>query len=100
MRKYLPNLLSALRASLSLLLFALAPFSPIFFALYALCGLSDMLDGFLARRLNCESAFGARLDSLADFLFPCLCSFPTASNFVNSERKRSIWKTCKACSFN
>lgn len=69
MRKYLPNLLSALRASLSLLLFALAPFSPIFFALYALCGLSDMLDGFLARRLNCESAFGARLDSLADFLF-------------------------------
>jgi len=40
-----------------------------------------MLDGFLARRWSVESQFGARLDSLADFvfvltvgykLFPCL----------------------------
>ena len=69
MRNYLPNLLSALRIPLSLLLFACAPLSPEFFVLYALCGLSDMLDGFLARRLNCESAFGGRLDSFADFLF-------------------------------
>ena len=28
-----------------------------------------MLDGFLARRLGVESKFGARLDSLADFVF-------------------------------
>ena len=70
MRKsQLPNLLSALRIPLSLLLFAFAPDSAPFLALYTLCGLSDMLDGFLASRLNCASPFGARLDSFADFLF-------------------------------
>ena len=32
-------------------------------------GLTDMLDGFLARRWGVESKFGGRLDSLADFVF-------------------------------
>ena len=43
--------------------------SPIFWALYLLCGVSDMLDGWLARRLHAESVFGARLDSAADLCF-------------------------------
>lgn len=37
-------------------------------ALYALAGLSDALDGFVARRLNQRSELGARLDPLADKL--------------------------------
>ena len=37
--------------------------------LYAIAGMTDMLDGFLARRWGVESKFGARLDSLADFVF-------------------------------
>ena len=49
-------------------------------------GTTDMLDGFLARRWDEESKFGARLDSMADFvlvltvgykLFPWL-KLPTA----------------------
>jgi len=40
-----------------------------FWALYVTAGLTDMLDGFLARRWGVESKFGARLDSLADFVF-------------------------------
>ena len=40
-----------------------------FWVLYLIAGLTDMLDGFLARRWGVESKFGARLDSLADFLF-------------------------------
>lgn len=32
----------------------------------AICGLTDWLDGFLARRLNQSSPYGAKLDSLAD----------------------------------
>ena len=52
-----------------------------FWTLYVTTGTTDMLDGFLARRWGVESKFGARLDSLADFvfvlavgykLFPCL----------------------------
>ena len=40
-----------------------------FWVLYLIAGLTDMLDGFLARRWGVESKFGARLDSLADFVF-------------------------------
>ena len=40
-----------------------------FWVLYLIAGLTDILDGFLARRWGVESKFGARLDSLADFVF-------------------------------
>jgi CDP-diacylglycerol--glycerol-3-phosphate 3-phosphatidyltransferase len=40
-----------------------------FWTLYVTAGTTDMLDGFLARRWDVESKFGARLDSLADFVF-------------------------------
>ena len=40
-----------------------------FWVLYLIAGITDMLDGFLARRWGVESKFGARLDSLADFVF-------------------------------
>ena len=37
--------------------------------LYVIAGLTDILDGFLARRWGVESKFGTRLDSVADFVF-------------------------------
>ena len=40
-----------------------------FWVLYLIAGLTDMLDGFLAKRWGVESKFGAKLDSLADFVF-------------------------------
>ena len=40
-----------------------------FWILYLIAGLTDILDGFLARRWGVVSKFGARLDSLADFVF-------------------------------
>ena len=40
-----------------------------FWVLYLIAGITDILDGFLARRWDVESKFGARLDSLADFVF-------------------------------
>ena len=40
-----------------------------FWVLYLIAGLTDILDGFLARLWGVESKFGAKLDSLADFLF-------------------------------
>jgi CDP-diacylglycerol--glycerol-3-phosphate 3-phosphatidyltransferase len=39
-----------------------------FGVLYLIAGLTDILDGFLARRWGVESKFGARLDSMADFV--------------------------------
>ena len=40
-----------------------------FWTLYVLCGLSDIADGWLARKLHAESKTGAVLDSVADLLF-------------------------------
>ena len=67
--KNLPNALTCLRLLFAALLVLPAAFSPAFYALYALCGLTDVLDGYLARRLHAASAAGARLDSIADFVF-------------------------------
>lgn len=49
--------------------------SVIFWVFYSVCGISDMLDGYLARRLRCESKAGAVLDSLADLVFVACCCY-------------------------
>ena len=45
------------------------PFSLLFWILYIVCGISDILDGFIARSMKQESEFGAKLDSIADIIF-------------------------------
>ena len=67
--KRIPNLLSTSRIALCLPLLLVDAMTLPFWVLYLIAGLTDMLDGFLARRWGVESKFGARLDSLADFLF-------------------------------
>ena len=63
------NLLSASRIALCLPLLLVDAMTLPFWVLYLIAGLTDILDGFLARRWEVESKFGARLDSLADFVF-------------------------------
>ena len=72
--KRLPNVISVLRiaGSISLLFCDLAGW--LFWALYVFCGLSDILDGWLARRLHAESKAGAVLDSVADIVFVACCA--------------------------
>ena len=65
----LPNLITALRIAGTAGLLFTVPLTPLFFVIYTLCGLSDMLDGWLARHTGAASDFGARLDSIADLLF-------------------------------
>ena len=57
------------RMLFSLLLLAFPPFSASFAVFYLLCGVTDVLDGFAARKLHTESERGAMLDSAADLLF-------------------------------
>ena len=68
-----PNLLTLLRIALIpvfvlvfLLPYAWAP--PVTCAIFALAGITDWLDGYLARRFNESSAFGQFLDPVADKL--------------------------------
>ena len=63
------NIITLSRMLFSLLLCGFSPFTSIFFVLYLLCGITDILDGFIARMLHTESEKGATLDSIADLLF-------------------------------
>jgi len=65
----IPDLLSASRIVLCIPLLLVDAITVPFWILYLIAGLTDMLDGFLARRWGVESKFGAKLDSLADFVF-------------------------------
>ena len=60
---------TSLRIVLSLFLSNLPLWSSEFIAVYILAGLTDVLDGWLARKTGTASAFGAKLDSIADLLF-------------------------------
>ena len=69
----IPNLLTLLRICLIPLLvvvyFSSIPHAmPIAALIFALAGITDLLDGYLARKLDQTSAFGAFLDPVADKL--------------------------------
>jgi phosphatidylglycerophosphate synthase len=66
-----PNALSASRVIFLPLLWVLAllRMETAFVISYALVGITDLFDGFAARRLNQRSAFGKTLDSFADLLY-------------------------------
>ena len=66
--KRIPDLLSMSRIVLCLPLLMVDAMTVPFWVLYVIAGLTDILDGFLARRWGVESKLGARLDSLADFV--------------------------------
>ena len=72
--KHLPNIITALRivGSIGLLFCNVAGWQ--FWTLYVLCGLSDMVDGWLVRRLHAESKTGSILDSIADLSFVACCA--------------------------
>lgn len=70
----IPNIISALRILGAILLLLIYPVSVAFWVIYGLCGISDMLDGYLARKLRAESKTGAMLDSVADICFVACCA--------------------------
>ena len=69
MKKYIANIITASRIVFSLPLLLIPLSSAWFYAFYLLCGLSDMVDGTVARRMGSASEFGARLDTVSDFVF-------------------------------
>ena len=69
MKKQLANIITFCRILGSIGLVLCPVFSACFYGLYLFCGLTDMVDGTIARKTGAASTFGARLDSVADFLF-------------------------------
>ena len=74
MTKHIANILTSCRIFGSILLLFLPVFSVEFYILYLLCGLTDMVDGTVARKTNAVSGFGSKLDTVADFVFMAVCA--------------------------
>lgn len=68
-KPYIPNLITASRILGTLVMLFLRPLSAWFYAVYTATGLTDVLDGYIARKTNTVSEFGKKLDSVADLLF-------------------------------
>ncbi len=51
------------------------PLSSLFFILYIICGTTDVLDGYIARKTKNISKAGAIFDSVADFIFIIIMLF-------------------------
>ena len=71
--KNIANIITGSRIVFSLSILFTPPLSPIFYVLYGAAGLSDMIDGTVARKTNTVSSFGAKLDTIADFIFAVVC---------------------------
>ena len=75
MKKYIADIITGSRIVFSIALLFFEPFSPMFYALYAAAGVTDMIDGTAARKTNTVSAFGARFDTAADMILAAVCLF-------------------------
>ena len=69
MRKQIANIITAYRVLFTLFLLLFPVFSLEFYITYLLCGFSDMIDGFVARKTNSASCFWAKFDTVADIFF-------------------------------
>lgn len=67
------NLITAIRILCSVALLFCAALSPWFYMLYITAGVSDMIDGWVARKTNTVSDFGSKLDTVADIIFVVAC---------------------------
>ena len=63
------NLITGTRIVLALILIFCPTFSESFYIVYILGGVSDVLDGIVARRLGQTTKFGAQFDTVSDFIF-------------------------------
>ena len=74
MKKHIANVITGSRIIFSLPLVFIPVSSVWFYVLYLFCGLTDMIDGTIARKTGAVSDFGAKLDTVADFVFMAVCA--------------------------
>ncbi|MGX8692201.1 MAG: CDP-alcohol phosphatidyltransferase family protein [Clostridia bacterium] len=67
------NIITCIRIVCSIALLFFPVFSPSFYTLYLVAGVSDMIDGTVARKTGTVSAFGSKLDTAADFVLAAVC---------------------------
>ena len=73
MKKQIANIITSSRILCSICLLLYPVFSVAFYIMYLLCGITDMVDGTIARKTKSVSETGARLDTVADIVFVAVC---------------------------
>ena len=73
MKKHIANIITGSRIIFSFPLLLIPLSSAWFYVFYLFCGITDMIDGTIARKTKAVSKFGARLDTVADFVFVFVC---------------------------
>jgi CDP-diacylglycerol--glycerol-3-phosphate 3-phosphatidyltransferase len=81
MWKWVPNILTFTRLGLTVIFLLMVLYSPrvaglsffldVAFVLFVVAGLTDMVDGHIARRYNATSKFGRMIDPLVDKILVC-----------------------------
>lgn len=67
------NAITISRIVSSLILLLCPTLSASFYCVYVLTGITDFLDGFIARRTRTTSQLGAKIDTMADTIFVVVC---------------------------
>ena len=88
--KHIPNIISILRMALSIVLIFLPILSVPFYIVYVLSGFSDVLDGFLARKLKCVSKLGDMLDRYADIALFIVLLFKLLTHLLKFKKIRLV----------
>lgn len=68
-KKNTANFITLVRMIGTICLLFLSAGSGAFYIVYTISGVSDALDGWIARKMKLESDFGSKLDSIADLMF-------------------------------
>ncbi len=85
-----PNIITCVRILGTIALVFIEPFCVPFYVIWTICGVSDVLDGTVARMTKQESKFGARLDSIADIMFYLLMLYRVLPTLIEV-LPRWIW---------
>lgn len=67
------NMITCFRIVISAVMLFFPALSPVFYILYISAGVSDMVDGPVARKTGTAGEIGAKLDTLADIIFVTVC---------------------------
>lgn len=66
MKKHLANIISCSRIIGAVILFSCSEISTKFLVIYVICGITDLIDGPIARKTGNSSTIGATLDTVGD----------------------------------
>lgn len=93
LRQYIPNYITFLSLGLGLVSIVLSIQEYIYLAgiLILASAIFDSFDGFFARKLDLESAFGLQLDSLTDIVCFGVAPIVLISQHLNLQQRFSFW---------